>query len=442
MAAAVNFFKSWWWLFLVVAGGIWLMALLIGPGPPRTITIAGGSAGGAYAKAAQDLAAAMDAVGVRATVLETQGTVDNLARLAAGSGAVSGTLGGADVGLVQGGVAPADGAAGIESLGGIFLEPVWVFVRADQANGAQDLQALRGLRVAAAKGSGARALAERLLADQGLSDAVTLVDMGSADAAAALRAGGAGGIDAAVMVASPRASWVKALLATPGVRLVPFERAPAFARLYPFAASVSLHRGVVDLATDLPAADVPLMAATAQVAVRADLHPALQGVLLEAIGRLYEGGDQLSPHGAFPTRSGVDLPLSEEARRYYETGPTFLRRVLPYWWANLLERAWIVILPALTLLIPLIRAAPPVYRWRVRSRIYRWYRDLTALEIKGRNAVNEAEKAEVRRGLAQMLRETAQIEVPLGYAEELFSLRSHIAFVDQLIATGEAIPTG
>jgi uncharacterized protein len=272
-----------------------------------------------------------------------------------------------------------------------------------------------------------------LLADQGLLGALTLVPLSGADAAAALVAGS---IDAAMLVASPRASWVKTLLSAPGVRLTSFARAPSYARIYPFAVDVVLKQGVVDLAANLPAEDTPLMAVTAQIAVRQDLHPALQGVLLEAMRRQYTKGDVLSGPGAFPSAVNIDLPLSEEAQRYYETGPTFLRRILPYWWANLLERAWIVLLPALTLLIPLIRAAPPVYRWRVRSRIYRWYRDLTALEIKGRNAQSEAERTEARTGLAQMLRETAQIEVPLGYADELFRLRSHIAFVDNLVAQG------
>jgi uncharacterized protein len=423
MQAVLNFAKSWGWLIALVGLLAWGLAVLIGPGPPRSITIAGGAAGGAYAQAAEDLAKAMRAVGIEAKVVATSGSVENIARLRAVDASR------VDVALVQGGVAgPSDGAD-LASLGGAFLEPVWLFVR-DGAGG-EDLQRLRGLRVAAgAPGSGVRAAAERLLNDQGLLASVTLVPLGGAQAGEALRRGEA---DAVLFVASPRADWVKTLLRTPGVTLVPFARAGAYERLYPFAVAVTLRQGVLDLGANIPAQDTPLMAATAQIAVRQDLHPALQGVLLEAMRRLYAGGDALSPPGAFPDRFTVDLPLSEEARRYYETGPTFLRRVLPYWWANLLERAWIFLLPAITLAIPLIRAAPPVYRWRVRSRIYRWYRDLTALEIKGRNAVSDAERAEVRAGLAEMLRETAQIEVPLGYADELFRLRSHIAFVDGLI---------
>lgn len=435
MKAVVEFLKDFWWLLLGLAALAASIVLFVGPSPPTKVTIAGGAAGGAYAKAAEDLAAAMKAVGVEAAVIATTGSVDNLKRL----NATDDTR--ADVALVQGGVASPADAAGVVSLGGVFLEPVWVFVREDAATtgAALDFQTLRGLRVAVgAPGSGGRAAAERFLTDQGIAQDITLLPKGGAEAAAAVQSGEA---QAAVLVASPRAGWVKTLLATPGVRLVPFARAPAFERLYPFAAAVTLREGVVDMGANLPSADMPLMATTAQIAVRADLHPALQGVLLDAIKRLYERGDVLSAPGAFPDPRRVDLPLSEEARRFYESGPTFLHRMLPYWWANLLERAWIVILPALTLAIPLIRAAPPVYRWRVRSRIYRWYRDLTALEIKGRNAATDAERNEARAGLAQMLRETAQIEVPLGYADELFRLRSHIAFVDNLIATGEAAPS-
>lgn len=430
MQAVVNFAKSWWWLLLAVAALFWLLASLIGSGPPRSITIAGGSAGGAYARAAEELADAMRAIGVEPTVVPTSGSVENLARLkSTGPDRV-------DVALLQGGVATEADGERVSSLGAVFLEPVWVFVRGYPTG--LDFQTLRGLRVAVGpQGSGGRAAAERFLADQGLTKDVTLIPLGGADAAKALMAGS---VDAAVLVASPRAGWVKDLLSAPGIRPAPFLRAPAFERLYPFAAAVTLRRGVVSLSEDLPDQDVPLMAAAAQIAVRQDLHPALQGVLLEAIKHRYAVGDALSPAGAFPNPKAVDLPLSDEARRYYDTGPTFLRRVLPYWWANLLERAWIFLLPALTLAIPLVRAAPPVYRWRVRSRIYRWYRDLTALEIKGRNAASEQERTEVRASLANMLRETGEIEVPLPYSDELFRLRSHIAFVEGLVAQAQGEP--
>jgi TRAP transporter TAXI family solute receptor len=430
MKAVVEFFKEWWWVLASIAAIVLALAAFIGPGPPRSVTIAGGAAGGAYARAAETLAKALRDVGVSADVIATQGTVDNLRLLRADSGSR------ADVALVQGGVATEADAANVRSLGGVFLEPVWVFVVGKPGAEAREFAVLRGKRVAiGAEGSGARAAAERFLRDQDLLAAITAIPLGGAEAAAALKSGA---VDAVVLVASPSAAWVRALAADRAATLIGFERAPAFERLYPFVAGVTVQAGVLDLGADLPARPTPLVALTAQIAVREDLHPALQGVLLEAMKRLYARGDVLSPPGAFPDPVRVDLPLSEEARRYYETGPTFLRRVLPYWWANLLERAWIVILPALTLLIPLIRAAPPVYRWRVRSRIYRWYRDLTALEIKGRNAQTEAERSQARAGLAQMLRETAQIEVPLGYADELFRLRSHIAFVDNLVAAGPA----
>lgn len=428
MKAVFEFFKEWWWVLVAVAGLVFAIGAFVGPGPPRSITIAGGAAGGAYARNAEALAAVLRDVGVEATVLTTQGSVENLRLLRSQSGPR------ADVALVQGGAATPEDAAAIRSLGGVFLEPVWVFVAGAQDAALQDFSALKGKRVAiGADGSGARAAAERFLRDQRLNEAITPVALGGADAATALQAGA---VDAAVLVASPSADWVRALVRDARFSLVGFERAGAFERLYSFVAGVTLQAGVLDLGANLPARATPMVALTAQIAVREELHPALQGVLLEAMKRLYSGGDVVSAPGAFPDAVRVDLPLSDEARRYYETGPTFLRRVLPYWWANLLERAWIVILPALTLLIPLIRAAPPVYRWRVRSRIYRWYRDLTALEIKGRNAKSDGERAEVRAGLAQMLRETGQMEVPLGYADELFRLRGHIAFVDNLIATG------
>ncbi len=137
--------------------------------------------------------------------------------------------------------------------------------------------------------------------------------------------------------------------------------------------------------------------------------------------------------GQFPSARYLDVALSDEARRYLKSGPTLLRRYLPFGWANLVERLAIMLVPLVTLLIPLFRFAPPLYRWRVRRRILRWYRELRALEAALREAgAGDAARAELVAKLDRMQAAAGAQAVPLGYADSLYHLRLHIDFVRTL----------
>jgi hypothetical protein len=145
------------------------------------------------------------------------------------------------------------------------------------------------------------------------------------------------------------------------------------------------------------------------------------------------GGSYLAPPGAFPNPKLTDIPLSSEAARYFKNGPSILRRFFPFSVANFLERAWVLAIPLITLLIPLVRAAPPLYRWRIRRKIYVWYSELRALEAEGRAATTPDQRYAARDKLADMQAQTGMVQVPLSYNDDLYRLRSHIRFVAELI---------
>jgi TRAP-type uncharacterized transport system substrate-binding protein len=405
---------------------VFAAAQLIGPAPPDRVRIAGGAPGGAYAAAAETLAQALREVGVEAEVVATGGSAENLARLTATDNTA------VDIALVQSGVAGPAPPAEVTTLGALFVEPIWMFVRDGAGDAAApDVQRLRGLRVAAgAPGSGARLVAEDLLEQNGLQGVVTLLPEGGRDAVAALREGRA---DAAIVVAAAEAEWVRDLVAMRQFTLAPFERADGYARRRPHLAAVTLHRGVLDPAQDLPRTDTPMLAATAQLVVREGLHPAIQSVLLQGASLAFGRGDAVSAPEAFPNPRAVDIALSPEAARFYENGPSALRRYMPYWAANIIERAWLLLLPAAVLLSPLIRSAPPIYRWRTRRRIYVWYRDLRALELQGRGVQSQEEAADIQSRLRALQTEVGQMHVPTAYTDELFRLREHIVFVEGLV---------
>lgn len=416
-----DFLKVYWPLILIAVAGLIVALRFVEPPPPKTITMATGSPGGAYFAYGERYKNLLDVHDVEVELISTAGSIENLRMLQDGD---------VDVALLQGGTAiPAD-ADWLRTLGGLFYEPFWVFARKDlELTRFSDLS---GLRVAIGpEGSGTRALTAHLQREfrDEWNNGQT-VALGGLPAANALLAGD---LDAAVFTAGISAPYVETLLASPDVVLVPFGRSPALERRNPFLAQVTLLHGVMDIAADIPAEDVPMVAPVAQLAVRDDLHPAIHAILLEAADDIHSAHSLLAPANTFPNAQMTDLALSSEAERYYENGPSALRRWFPFGVANFLERAWVLAIPLITLLIPLVRVAPPLYRWRVRRKIYVWYDDLRLLEKRGRAAETAAERDLVRQHLQQLQEEIGKLEVPLSYTDDVYRLRNHVAFVNFLL---------
>lgn len=400
----------------------------VAPPPPMEMRFAAGGADGQYYALAQRYAYDLARHGIDVEVLETKGTIENYELLKSGE---------ADVALLQGGLADDDSLEALRSLGGMFAEPFWIFVRTDEnAAAPADFGDLETVRIAGgAIGSGTRAMTERLQAEWG-GDWLDIVPLSGTDAVDALLNGDVG---AAVFTASVDARYVRELLTTPGVQLIGVRRAKGLSMRDDALAPLTLFDGVVDMDRDIPDGDVELISAIAQLGVDKDLHPALQSVLLEAAEGIHNGGSILTRAKTFPDETRTDLPLSDEARRYYRNGPTFLRRYFSFGWANFLERAWVFLIPMVALLIPLVQMAPPVYRWRIRRKIYVWYNDLHDLERRGFEAKSDEERGKVLSEIQALQHEVGQVDVPVSYNDELYHLRSHINFVEALIARQAAM---
>jgi hypothetical protein len=238
-----------------------------------------------------------------------------------------------------------------------------------------------------------------------------------------------GELDVVAMVSAPESVLVQMLLQTPGIRLFEFDQAEAYARRYRFLNTVTLPRGVVDLSRNVPPADVDLIAATASLVIREDLHPALAQLFVQAAAHIHSGGGWISRAGQFPTPQNTEYPLARDAERFYRTGPPALQRYLPFWLANLIDRMWVALFSIIALLIPVARVVPPIYQFRIRSRIFRWYRDLRQIEDEIARG-GAADPALLER-LDKLDVKVDRIMVPLAYTDELYALRSAIALVRQ-----------
>jgi TRAP transporter TAXI family solute receptor len=389
----------------------------VNPAPPRTITIATGHENGAYflfAKRYQEILA-RDAVTLE--IRKTAGSLENIRLLESGE---------VDLAFVQGGSGISTTGSNIIALGSLYFEPLWVFYRHPKE--AARLTDFQGKRLATGEeGSGTRAMALALLEDNHIDiHSNNIQALGGKAAVEALQQGET---DAAFFVASPRAPLIQELLQNGDVRLMSFTRAAAYTDRNHALAAVNLPEGVIDLRANIPPQDITLLASTVNLVSREDFHPALVSLLLQAAGKVHGDGGLFEKPGEFPNGNNVDFPLDEDARRFYRNGPPLLQRYLPFWTANLVDRMKILLVPLLTILVPLVKIMPPTYRWQVRRKIYRWYRELQAIDILQPEQASGALLKELLQQLDAIEEEVRKVKVPLSYGDELYNLRLHIRLV-------------
>lgn len=426
-----DLFATAWWIFLIVGIGFAVAYQFVQPAPPKRIVITTGGEAGAYYQFAQRYATILARDGITLEVKSSAGSLENLDRLKADE---------AQVGFVQGGVMPpkedpdAEDDSGLLSLGSLFYEPVWVFYR-----GARDLTRLtdlRGKRIAIGQeGSGVRQLAQQLLAANEIDGGDRLVPLAGLTAAEELQQGR---IDAAFIIASESAPVVQVLLRSPGIRLMSFAQSGAYQRRFPFLTKLTFPQGVADLVRDFPPNDIKVLAPTANLIVRDDLHPALQSLLLQAASEVHGKSGFFQDQGEFPAYKDQMLPLSPDAARYFKSGPSFLQRYLPFWLAVLVDRLIVLLVPVFALLIPLLKVAPAIYNWRVRSKVFRCYGELKFLEDDLKNHFDPAKLGEYRLRLDDLEEEAVQLHVPLGFTDLVYTLREHVNLVRGILDKRES----
>ena len=418
--------RSFWAMygvaFLIAAIGFAVAYHFVGAPPPKTFRLAAGAKGGAYYEFARQYAAFMAKRGIQVQVVETAGTVENLRLL-------QDPASGVDVALVQGGVMDEGSAKGLVGLGSVCYEPLWVFHRAN--TNFPLLSDLKGHTIAVGpEGSGTRPLALKLLAANGIqAQNSALLPLGGTNAIAALIEGR---VDVLFTVASVEAESVRRLLVDDRVVPMSFTRANAYARRFRTLSAVRLPQGIVDLEHNLPQADVRLVSPAASLVARASFHPALQDLTLQAAASVHADGDIFAEPGLFPSRLYVDVPLSRDAEHYFKFGPPLLQRYLPFWVANTVDRIKVMVVPLLMLLLPMFKIVPPTFRWRIRRKITRWYRELYNIDARITGA-DVPTTDELIADIDRVEREVIRISVPLGFADQLYNLRGHIALVRERI---------
>jgi len=388
--------------------------------PPNTIRLASGPVGSGYRNQAEKYKTVLARDGVKVEMIPSRGALDNLEMLANPSVKV-------DVAFVQGGLAEGREFPGLVSLGSLYPQPVMVYCRSDEP--VDFLTKLKGKRIAVGpEGSGARVLALKLLKINEIDGPpTTLLALTGEDAARDLLAGK---LDAAFLMGDSATQQVmKSLRAVPGIELASFRQAAGYLRKFRFLSKLALPEGAMDLARDYPPRTLDLIGPTVELVARENLHPALSDLLIGAAKEIHGGPGLFRNAGEYPAPLARDFPISKEAERYYKSGEQFLYKRLPFWLASIVDRLLVLLLPLLVVIVPATRLAPAIYRWRVRSRIYKWYGALMAIERQLRVDPSPEQRAKVHERLDAITRAVTELKTPPSFGDQLYVLRDHVAAV-------------
>jgi len=415
-------------IVLISALAIVVTLHFLRPAPPRTLTMAGGPENSNFRRVAGKYQAILARNGVELVIVPSLGSADNLDMLVERK---------VDIALVQSGVTREDGTEDLVSLGTMFRQPVSIFYRADKTF--TRLSEMAGLRIAVGhEGSGTRFLAMALLKGNGIEPGgkTPLLDLEGEVAREALLAREAD----AIFLSGDSASFktVRSLLHADGIRLFDFVQGEAYERRYRYLNRLQLPAGAFDLGANLPDHPITMMAPTVELLAHTNLHPALSDLLNETAHEVHSRGTLMQNPGEFPHAIEHDYPMSIAATRYFKSGKGFAYRYLPFWLASLVNRAAVVLVPILVLLIPSLRFAPNLYGWRINRRIYKRYGELMALERAALGPMTPEQRTALIQRLDEIEKSIISLKMPGAYADQSYILRRHVKFVREGLTPGVA----
>ncbi|MCK5647394.1 MAG: ABC transporter substrate-binding protein [Gammaproteobacteria bacterium] len=400
----------------IVYAGFWGAYQFVSPAPPRNISISSGNIHGSYYAYAKRYQEDLALDGINLSVLESNGSRDNIERLLDKQ---------VDVALVQGGTAYADEK--LVSLGSLYYEPITIFYK--KGLNLHRLNDFSGLKISIdVKGSGTHMLASQLFAINHVNSINT--QFFYLPARESLEKLKAGELDAAFFVSSINSPVIQELLRNQQFTLFNFERADAYNQVLPFLSKVTLYEGIIDFKKNLPEHPITLLAPTANLVVRDDLHKSLSILLLQTMEKSHGDNDLFSTPGFFPSDKLTAYPVSDVAKRFLEVGPPFLMKYLPFWIATFIDRMIVLTLPFLLLILPLMKILPPVYRWRIRSKVYKWYEQLQHVDDQTHvDSLSETEYKHLNQELERIAEEVSKLDTPLSNADQLYNLLVHIDLI-------------
>lgn len=409
------------WVFFFVVALCLAIFIFFNSAAPTTLTIVGGEDGSIFQKNALKYREILAREGIKLTVLPSDGSIDNLNKLSDKNVNV-------DIGFVQSGVAENTKVDRLMSLGSIDYQPMMIFYHGKSKHLIGDFA---GERLSIGEpGSGTRSLALSILKENGITPggSTQLIEKPNLNPVEDLLQNK---IDAIfVMGDSVSLQLIRNLVTTPGINIFNFDQADGYTRRIKYLHKLVLPEGAIDLGKNIPIKDLNLIAPTVELIARDTLHPALSDLLLDAANEVNGSASLFVKSREFPNLNTQEYRISPDATRYYKSGKSFLYREIPFWMASFINRILVVLVPLLLILIPAIKLAPSIYRWKIQLAIYPFYKALLELEKDAFGSMLNLDKRQIiMSSLDQLEARLSKIKIPAAFADIFYGLRGHINFV-------------
>ena len=405
-------------ILLLVVASFYLTSKFIEPSSKKEITIATGSIDGEYYNTALKYKEILEKQKVKVNILTSNGSMENIQLLNDKK---------ADIAFVQNGIDSLKKQTEIKAIASIYYEPLWIFYKNDEYKMDYLVQLITKRVSLGREKSGTEDLALKMLNDNGINKENTQLLNNSTEEAKDLLIKGE--IDAIFIVSSPNSKTIKELLENPNIKLFNFKRAKAYSRKYTFLESTPLYEGTIDLYRNLPSEDINLLSTTANLIVRNGFSDELTRLILKEIKKVHNKKELFEAANQFPNIENLTIDINEDADRYFTYGDTWLEKIFPYWIASNIDRLSILLIPLITLMIPLSKGFFPLYRWSIRSKIYKWYEQIHKIDLEAEDAKNEELEKYLENIITLKKEIKAETKVPLSYMGEYYDLIMHLELI-------------
>jgi len=400
---------------------IGIIALLIYwiPAPPKKITLATGSESGLYYALGERFKKELAKEGVEVIVKQTAGSIENLQLL-------NDPKSGVTMAFVQGGIGSSKEYPQLNSIAGMYYEPLWIVYRPEafknEKGVLERLNQLEGRRISIGNpGSGTLKLAQELLKLNQLDPEAPQFQKLTNDVA--LEKLRKGELDVMVVVAAAEAKLMQTIFQEDKFKLVDLKQAKAYPPRLPYLKDIVVERGVLNIVDDVPPKPIQLLAPTAELVAKENVHPAIVSLMLKTSYDLLKSNTLLQAHKEFPSANHLSFDLNEDAENYMQNGPSFLHRHLPFWVAVWIDRLVRILIPLIAILFPIFNLVPKIYEYRIKLRFATIYVELRNLE---KDATQMGQKTNLLNRFTQIEDKVMHMKVPKMYQKDLYDLRMHV----------------
>lgn len=422
--------KETWPVFAVLLVITGIVLYFAEPPPPSRITFAAGTPGGSYEKIAQRYKAFFETHGIEVTILPSAGPLSNLERMVDPDASPR-----VDVALTQAGLArDVKGVDRLLYLGSIDYEPIFFLMRRDRlpAQSPNFIDSLVTSRLGIGQpGTGTKAQFEKLLAlNNKTFDPENFVIQSDRESVADVLSGK---LDGMVLVDGIQSENMQKLLNSPQVVLLSPSRLQAYHRLLPYLSVLTIPEGSLNLPQNVPEHDLPILSTTTALIVQADLHPAIQFLLIKAAVEISGPASFFATTDTFPEFRDTAIARSPVAQEYFLKGSPYFDRHLPFWLAELIDRFAFVLMPFLVFAYPILLALPRYRYKRLARKIWESYGKLKSLELEISEHFDPARAAEYLDRLDKMEADVMRVRISGSMGSDYFKHRQHIHFVRSLL---------